>query len=101
MEPIEVFKKTEHDGELEYMVIMGHGSTDVGFLVKVNRKCLETLAKGRHSPETLIKKTFRFLLKRQSQYSIPRIFCIEDIGEKYPEYEEEMKKRSLFWFTLA
>ena len=44
-------------------------------------------------PETFIRGTFEFLLKREPQGSILRKFDITVIPRYFPEYEEEMMRR--------
>ena len=66
MEPIQISKKTEKAAEWEYAVLLGHDSDDIGFLVKIEQQHWEELTGGRIPPEHLIKKSFHFLLKKQS-----------------------------------
>jgi len=96
MEPIQVFKKTEDASMWEYTVLLGHESRDVGFLVKITRQHWEDLTDGRESPEQLIKKCFRFLLKKQSKYSIVRSFDLQEVHKSFPDFKDEMKKTSFF-----
>ena len=86
MEPIQVFKKPEKASEWEYMVLVGHDSHDVGFLVKMNPEHWEQLTGGRMAPELLIKKYFRFLLKKLSKSSIPRSFDLHSIQQRFPDF---------------
>ncbi len=99
MEPIQIVKKTESTAEWEYAVLVGHESADVGFLVKIDQRHWEELTGGRVSPEHLIKKSFWFLLKKQSKYSIPQSFNLRDIQRRFPEYEKHIMKRGLLWFS--
>lgn len=92
MEPIQIFKKTEEGSTWKYMVLLGHESNDVGFLVKIKREYWEYLTDGRETPEQLIKKCFCFLLKKQSKYSILRSFDLWEIQKLFPEFESEIKK---------
>ena len=94
METIQIFKKTEDGSTWVYTVLLGHESNDVGFLVKINRQHWEYLTGGRESPERLIKKCFRFLLKKQSKYSILRSFDLREIHKLFPEFENEVIFRS-------
>ena len=86
MEPIQVFKKTGQAVEWEYMVLVGHDSHDVGFLVKVDQEHWIQLTNWRVAPELLIKKSFRFLLKKQSKSSIPMSFDLRDIQRRFPDF---------------
>ena len=95
MEPIQIIKKLEDGSAWEYTVLLGHDSRDVGFLVKIDRQHWEYLTGGREPPEQLVRKCFRFLLRRQSKYSILRSFDLREIDELFPEFETEIKKTSL------
>jgi hypothetical protein len=96
MEQIQIFKKKEGMGEWEFLVLLGHESKDVGFLVKVHSDHWRDLSQGKYDPEALIKKSFKFLLKKQSKYSIERILDLREVQRQFPEYETEMRKKSLF-----
>ena len=50
------------------------------------------LTAGRVSPETLISKSFDFLLQRESNTSILRTFDLPLIGHYFPEYEKVIIK---------
>ena len=53
---------------------------------------MDLTGKGRISPEEFIKKSFEFLLERESKVSILRQFDITQINDFFPEYEKEIKK---------
>ena len=46
-------------------------------------------------PEKLIRKSFEFLLERESKESILGRFDLSVISRYFPEYEREIKKRLL------
>ncbi|MGI0044579.1 MAG: hypothetical protein ACRD47_12810 [Nitrososphaeraceae archaeon] len=48
--------------------------------------------KGRIIPEEFVKKSFEFLLDRESKDSILQQFDIAQITDFFPEYEKEIKK---------
>lgn len=50
------------------------------------------LTEGKTSKEELIKKSFEFLLERESNTSILSSFDLPVIGTYFPEYEGEIKK---------
>jgi len=95
MEPIQIFIKTEGPAYWEFLVLLGHESKDVGFLVKTDKQYWEEITSGRYKPERLVQKTFKFLLKKQSKYSILRNFDLREVQRSFPEYEEEMRKGRL------
>lgn len=47
--------------------------------------------KGRIIPEEFIKKSFEFLLNRESKDSVLRQFDISQISNHFPEFEKEIK----------
>jgi hypothetical protein len=47
---------------------------------------------GRIMPEEFIKKSFEFLLDRESKDSILQQFDIAKINDYFPQYEKEMKR---------
>ena len=47
---------------------------------------------GRIIPEEFIKKSFEFLLERESKDSILRQFNISQINDFFSEYEKDIKK---------
>lgn len=98
MEPIQIFKKTDGPTYWEFLVLLGHEDRDVGFLVKADKQHWEEITNGRYKPERLIQKTFKFLLKKQSKYSILRSFNLREVQRSFPEYEEEMRKGRLLRF---
>ena len=51
------------------------------------------LTGGGGSPETLVKKSFEFLLERESNTSILSSFDLPVIGRYFPEYENVIGKR--------
>ena len=55
--------------------------------VTVTPEYLQKLTGGRASAETLIQKSFEFLLERESSTSILRAFDLPVIQRYFPEYE--------------
>jgi len=51
----------------------------------------QSLTQGKVTPEDLIKRSFEFLLERESNSSILRSFDLPVIGQYFPEYERTMK----------
>ena len=51
------------------------------------------LTGGRASEETLITRSFEFLLVRESNTSMLRDFDLQVIGQYFPEYENEILER--------
>lgn len=60
--------------------------------VTVQPSYYEKLTGGRVTVETLVEKSFEFLLERESNTSILRSFDLPVIGRYFPEYESTIRK---------
>ena len=63
--------------------------------VTLDAKEYGRLAGGAVEAEELIRKSFQFLLERESKESILGRFDLSIISQYFPEYEREIKKRLL------
>ena len=61
--------------------------------VMVSSDYHQKLTGGKVSAETLIEKSFEFLLERESNTMILSSFDLSVIGEYFPEYESDIVKR--------
>jgi len=61
--------------------------------VTLNPKDSKRLAGDSVEPETLIRKSFEFLLEREPKESILSRFDLSAISRYFPEYEREIKSR--------
>lgn len=85
---IEVNKVSEN----EFKVRIGEGNSQTEHRVILDDDYYRKLTHGEITREELIKKSFEFLLDRESKESIFSSFKLEVINRYFPEYEEEMKK---------
>ena len=69
------------------------GRTTTTHTVTVEPSYHERLTGKGVSAEDLVKKSFDFLLERESNTSILRSFDLPVIGRYFPEYESMIKKR--------
>jgi hypothetical protein len=53
----------------------------------------EKLTSGKVSPETLVEKSFEFLLEREPNTSILKHFDLPLINHYFPEYESKIKEK--------
>jgi hypothetical protein len=53
---------------------------------------LDLTERARITPEEFIKKSFEFLLDRESRDSILKQFDLAQISDYFPEYEKEIRK---------
>ena len=67
------------------------GASTTTHTVCVDPAYYEKLTAGRVSVETLVEKSFDFLLERESNTSILRNFDLPVIGHYFPEYERTIK----------
>ncbi len=85
---IEVKKKNEE----EFLVTVEEGGSRSEHTVTLDDDYHHHLTGGRITKEELIKKSFEFLLRRESKESILSRFHLKVINRYFPEYEKEIKK---------
>lgn len=88
MATITVQKKDEHT----YEVTVKDASTTT-HTVTLTEAYRRKITSGNVDAETLIGKSFEFLLEREPNTSILSRFELPVIGRYFPEYEREMAKR--------
>ena len=62
-------------------------------IVTLSQDYYQKLTAGKVGPETLIEKSFEFLLERESNTMILSRFDLPVIGDYFPEYEKDIFKR--------
>ncbi len=67
------------------------GRTVTTHTVTVDPSYQEKLTGGRVPAETLVEKSFEFLLERESNTSILSTFDLPVIGKYFPEYEKTIR----------
>ncbi len=83
---IEIEKKKQN----EFVVLGRDKETQSQHLVTLGDAYYHLLTRGKITKEDLIRKSFQFLLERESKESILRSFNLQMIKRYFPEYEEEM-----------
>jgi hypothetical protein len=68
------------------------GSTTTTHVVTVQANYALKLTAGKLKPAQLVKESFEFLLKRESNTSILRSFDLSEIARYFPEYESVIAK---------
>ena len=71
----------------ETFVVTVRESTTTTHTVKLTKDYYQKLTAGKVPEETLIEKSFEFLLERESNTMILRHFDLPVIGNYFPEYE--------------
>ncbi len=61
--------------------------------VSVDRSYWEELTGGEVSMETLVERSFEFLLEREPNTSILPSFKLSTITRYFPDYEDEIRRR--------
>ncbi|MGZ4836245.1 MAG: hypothetical protein ACXVZZ_11465 [Terriglobales bacterium] len=84
--------RVENTGAATYLVTVENGAA-TQHSVTVNPEYWQKLTGGRVSAETLIEKSFEFLLERESNTSILRSFDLPVIQRYFPEYERTIGER--------
>ena len=84
---IEVKRKSEQ----QFVVTIKEGGSGSEHAVTVDDKYYQNLTGGKTTKEELIKRSFEFLLKRESKESILSKFNLRIINNYFPEYEEKIK----------
>jgi len=69
------------------------GASESSHQVTVDPKDYARLAGAGVDPEELLRKSFEFLLERESKESILSRFDLAVISRYFPEYEREIKRR--------
>lgn len=81
----------QQDAQTFQVTVEGEGTTV--HTVRVPPEYALKLTLGRVPPQTLVEKSFEFLLERESNSSILRSFELSVIGRYFPEYEREIANR--------
>ena len=80
---------TAANGWLCQVTVDGEGS-ESRHSVTLTREDFQRLTSGSGTPEDLIRRSFEFLLARESKESILRSFELSTIGRYFPEFEREI-----------
>lgn len=83
---IEIEKKNQN----EFVVLVREKETQSQHLVTLDNAYYQFLTQGKIPKEDLIRKSFQFLLGRESKESILRTFNLQIIKRYFPEYEDAM-----------
>ncbi|MBI4526318.1 MAG: hypothetical protein HY695_21170 [Deltaproteobacteria bacterium] len=82
---------TKKDSETFEVVV--RAATTTTHTVTLRQDYYRKITGGKVPPESLIKKSFEFLLERESNTSILSRFELPVIGRYFPEYEAEIGRR--------
>ena len=88
MAEIKVSRKDDETFE----VIVRESTTTI-HMVRLASDYYQRLTGGKVTPETLMERSFEFLLERESNTMILSHFDLPIIGDYFPEYEKTIVKR--------
>jgi len=80
----------EKKNQNEFVVSVQEKETQSQYLVILDDTYYHLLTQGKITKEDLIRKSFQFLLERESKESILRSFNLQVIKRYFPEYEDGM-----------
>jgi len=92
MADIDVSCVTATDGWLCQVTVADHGS-ETRHSVTFTRADFHRLASSGESPDSLVRRSFDFLLKREPKESILKSFGLTDIARYFPDFDGEIAKR--------
>jgi hypothetical protein len=89
MADIDVNCVTATDGWLCQVTVKDHGS-ESRHSVTFSRAEFQRLASSGETPDSVVRRSFEFLLAREPKESVLKSFALTDIGRYFPEYEREI-----------
>ncbi len=95
MNMITVQMREEFDKKFVFDVVVSDGNEALTYVVDVQKDDHERLTHGEITAEELVKRSFAFLLERESKEAILRQFDLMVIADYFPEYEDEIGKKDL------
>ena len=75
-----------------YMVVLAGEGGGRRYTVTVSDDYHQRLTGGTETKESLVKRSFEFLLEREPKESILSSFDLTVIGRYFPEYEKTIRK---------
>jgi len=90
METIHISEQEKTDNEWTFLVRVGEENT-TQHIVTVVKEYWKSLTDEKEMPEDLVRRSFEFLLARESKESILKTFSLEKIQEYFPEFEQEVR----------
>ena len=81
------------NGPGRFQVTVTEGDSQSRHTVSLSPEYYEKLTQKQVPEGSLIKRSFQFLLERESKESILREFDLSLIGHYFPNYENEIRKR--------
>ena len=70
------------------------GNEETRHSVSLEEADYQRLSEGRVAPEELVRRSFEFLLEREPKEAILKTFFLRVIGDYFPEFENEIRRRT-------
>jgi hypothetical protein len=83
----------ETKSESQFEVVVREGAGETRHIVTAEPAYVRQLAGDAGSAPELLRRSFQFLLERESKESILSRFHLSEIGRYFPEYEKEIRRR--------
>ena len=83
----------ERINDSEFRVRIIEGGSESSHRVTLSPKDYSRLTGGKTEPEELVRRSFEFLLERESKESILNRFDLSVISRYFPEFDREIKRR--------
>jgi hypothetical protein len=80
-------------GDGTYAIGIYEGRSHTRHIVTVDPVFADRLTTGRVDTETLVRRSFEFLLEHEPKESILARFELQVIARYFPRYEDEMRRR--------
>ncbi len=87
---IQILEKKETPTGWQFKVQLKERNDPLEFSVQLDNNYYLKLTGSTTTPEELVKKSFQFLLERESKHSILASFNLRDIQTYFPEYEDQI-----------
>jgi len=91
MDAISITKEEETKDGWLFFVMVGTKGSEKKYKVSITNDYWRELTAGNMTPVDLVKKSFSFLLERESKESILSKFDLRKIQQYFPEYESTMR----------
>jgi hypothetical protein len=86
---IKITKKSETERCIDYLVEV-QKDIKTEHLVTLTKQYYKSLTEEKISPEELVRRSFIWLLQKESNESILNEFDLKTINKYFPEYEDEI-----------
>lgn len=92
MTKIQVDKQSEDEEKFAFSVVVQEGSGESNHTVTLDKNYHQKLTGGSNSPKNLIKRSFKFLLERESKEMILSEFNLKVIRDYFSNYEDKISQ---------